>query len=189
MTKFTSAILLSLVAICSYTACKKYREELIRPRLHITLKNDSAKSVAGATVRLYKNEQDPGITQVSDTGGVVFFENLEPILYYWYAEKGCTTNRVSQMYLNRPLIEDVVLYGNSRMVETGIVKISTNSNDTYKISDSLVTRNVTRDTPYIAYRKVRHYLIRTEIPGVAGSAKDTLLRINCGDTTRLVLPF
>jgi hypothetical protein len=170
-------------------SCKKYEEPFSKPRLFITLKDDSAKAVAGATVRLYKNAQDPGIVLISDTSGIVLFENLEPALYYWHAEKGCSTNRVSQTTLNRPLINNVVLYGYSVMTETGILKITNTSTEPYKVSDTLVSTTVYIDTPYIAYRKVRSYLIHSEKISTPGVGKDSLLMVNCGDTTRLILPY
>jgi hypothetical protein len=179
-----------LFLTCLFLAnCSKQDETILKPRLLITLKDDSSKAVSGATVRLYKNEQDPGITLVSDTSGVVFFENLEAELYYWHAEKGCSTNRVSQTTLNLPLIEGVVLYGYSTMTKTGILKIANTSTDPYKVSDSLFTDTVYIDTPYIAYRKVHSYLVHSEKLSTPGTGKDTLLQVNCGDTTRLILPY
>ena len=189
MIALTTALVIFSLGCLLFTNCKKHEETILKPRLFITLKDDSARAVVGATVRLYKNAQDPGIVLVSDTTGTVLFENLEPVLYHWHAEKGCSTNRVSQTTLNRPLLEDVVLYGYSVMTETGILKITTTSTEPYKVSDSLVTTNVYIDTPYIAYRKVRSWLIHSEKLSTPGIGKDTLLRVNCGDTTRLVLPY
>ena len=189
--------------ICSLTCllfvtCTKNQEVIVKPRLFITLKDDSGRSVAGATVRLYKTAQGPGITQISDTAGVVFFENLDAELYYWSAEKGCKTNKISQNTLNRPLIEDVVLYGYSVLSETGILKITNSSGEPYKVKDTLISLspinitlfNITlNDTPYIADRRIGFYKIHSEKLSAPGTGKDSTIEIRCADTTRLVLPY
>jgi hypothetical protein len=169
--------------------CSKYQETVLKPRLLITLKDESGNSVRGATVRLYKNAQDTGITQLSDTTGIVLFENLEPVLYFWDAEKGCKTNRISQHTLNRPLIEDVVLYGYSVMSETGTLKIDNTSIEPYKVTDSLFNITVYKDTPYIAHRKIGSYTIRSSKLSTPGIVKDSLIQIRCSDTTILHLPY
>ncbi len=81
-----------------FVMCTK-NEEIIKTGQFITLKDETGKAVTGATVRVYKNVSDTGITQLSDTTGVVYFPDLEVALYYWLAEKGCKTNRNSQVTL------------------------------------------------------------------------------------------
>ena len=169
--------------------CSKTQEIILQPRLFITLKDDTGKSVAGATVRLYKNAQDTGITQISDSTGFVIFDSLEAKLYYWLAQKGCKTNRNSQTTLNRPLVPTAILYGYSVLSETGTLEITNTSTEPYKVSDTLFKITLSKDTPYIAYPKVGSYLIHHEKVSAPGIGKDTLIQIRCGDTTRLRLPY
>lgn len=180
----------SLLIMCSKPAIIP---DLIQPRLFITLKDDSGRSVTGATVRLYKNAGDTGITQLSDSTGVVIFSGLDTVLYYWLAEKGCQTNRVSQTSLNYSLVPNAILYGYSVLTETGTLKIINNSPEPYKVSDSLFNplfdSTIRKDTPYIAYRRVASYLIHSEKLSTPGIGKDTLIKIKCGDTSVLNLPF
>ncbi|MEO6720091.1 MAG: hypothetical protein ABIN67_06980 [Ferruginibacter sp.] len=182
-------MVLLLLGSLSIKCSKPIKQEVQKPGLFITLKNDTGKSIAGATVRLYKNISDPGITQISDTSGVVIFSELDTTLYYWLAQKGCTTNRTSQTTLNRPLIPNTILYGYSVLAETGTLKIINNSPESYNVSDSLFKITLNKDTPYIAYRRARSYLIHSEKISTPGVGKDTLLRIKCGDTTILNLPY
>lgn len=189
MKKIIAAISILFFSYLLFMSCKKNEQLVLKPRFYITLKNDSAKPVSGATVRLYKDALDPGIILTSDSSGSVLFENLEPLIYYWYAQKGCSTNMTSQYTLNRVLIEDVVLYGNSVMRETGVLKITNTTNQTYTISDSFYSASVHIDTPYIAQRKIGSYRIRSENVNNPGVFKDTILQVNCADTTRLVLPY
>ena len=106
-------LLIVIVLICLQLVMCSKNEEIIKTGLLITLRDESGNLVQGATVRVYKNVSDTGITQLSDSTGVVYFPDLEATLYYWLAEKGCKTNRNSQVTLNRPLILGAVLYGNS----------------------------------------------------------------------------
>ncbi len=169
--------------------CSKPLEIMEKPTLLITLKDDSGKLVHGASVRLYKNITDSGITRMTDATGVVIFSALDTTLYYWLAKKGCKTNGLSQVTLNRPLLPGVVLYGYSVLTETGVLKIVNSSPENYKISDSLMTVTVNKDTPYVAYHKVGSYIIQIQKPGTPALKKDTLIMIRCGDTSLLSLPY
>lgn len=169
--------------------CTKVQEENIKPGLLITLKDTSGNSIAGATVRLYKNETDTGITKLSDSTGVVIFTELEPVLYYWLATKGCKTNRNSQTSLNRVLLPNVVLYGYSVLTETGMLRITNSSTEPYLVTDSVFKATVYIDTSYISYPKVGSYLIHSEKLSTPGIGKDTLIQISCGDTTIINLPY
>ena len=140
-------------------------------------------------MRLYKSANDSGITQISDTTGIVLFSDLDAALYYWLAEKGCKTNRNSQTTLNTELIPGVVLYGYSVLSETGILKITNSSPEPYNVSDSLFNITLSRDTPYIAYPVIGSYLIHSEKVSTPGAGKDTLIQITCGDTSFLNLPY
>src|SRR5829696_6651600 len=122
----TSLIVLVFTSFLLYNCSKIIPPPIEKPKLWITLKNDTGKAVQGVTVRLYKNDSDPGITQLSDSSGVVIFSGLEDSLYYWLAEKGCSTNRVSQTTLARPMVPNGILYGYSVMTPTGAIKIINN---------------------------------------------------------------
>ena len=182
-------IVVFLISALLIRCAKPIEKEIRKPSLYITLKTDSGKSVPGATVRLYKNINDPGITQVSDSTGVVIFHELEIAQYHWLAEKGCKTNRISQTTLNRPMVANGILYGYSVMAETGTLKVVNNSPESYKVSDSLFNITINKDTPYIGHRRVRSYLIRSEKISTPGIGKDTLIKIKCGDTLVLNIPY
>jgi len=188
-------LLIVLILTClSFVMCSK-NEEIIKTGLFITLKDEAGNPVQGATVRVYKNVADTGITQLSDSTGVVYFPDLEVALYYWLAEKGCKTNRNSQVTLNRPLILGAVLYGYSILSETGTLKITNNSTEPYKISDSLLNTRVVysdtlhKDSVYIAYPKVGSHIIHSEKLSTPGIGKDTLIQTACGVINTLTLPY
>ncbi len=169
--------------------CSQKQEILEKAKLFITLKDALGNSVAGASVRLYKNAQDSGITQISDTSGIVIFRNLDPELYYWFAAKGCATNRISQNTLNRSLIEGAILYGYSIMYETGTLKIKNTSAEPYKVSDLFFNITLPGDTTYIVYPVVGSRLIHSEKVSTPGMGKDTLIKTKCGDTSIIMIPY
>lgn len=190
MKTYLSYFIISLSIIYFFDSCTKAPEpENKKPALFITLKDDSAKAVSGATVRLYKTNIDSSLVKISDSAGVVFFTDLDVANYTWLAEKACSTNRVSQTTLNRNMIPDVILYGYSVMTKTGALKIINNGTEDYKVSDSLVTVTIKKDSSFFAFRRVHSYLIHSEKISTPGTGKDSLINIQCGDTTVLRLPY
>ena len=178
-------ILLIIISVAYITCSKKVDTILLKPRLLITLKDTAKQSIAGATVRLYKNLADTGITKISDTTGIVIFDDLDPVLYYWFAQKNCKTNWNSQMTLNRVLVPDVILYGYSVLSETGTLRIINNSVDSFKVVDSTAKLSLTisKDTPYISHPNIGLHLIHSEKVSTPGIGKDTVIEIKCGDTS------
>jgi hypothetical protein len=171
-----------------FIKCSKL-EQINNTQLLITLKDTAGNYVSGATVRLYKNAADSGITKISDAGGMVLFSNLELDLYYWLAEKGCQNNRNrGQITTPRPLVLGTVSYGYSTLTKTGILLISNISTEPYLVSDSLFSITL-NDTTYITYPEVGSYIIHSEKVSTPGIGKDTLIQITCGVTTILTLPY
>jgi hypothetical protein len=184
------SLIIAVALSCLLTNCAKETIPTLRkPRLFITLKDDAGKSIAGATVKLYKTNIDSSLIKISDTAGVVIFADLDVANYSWLAQKGCYTNRISQTTLSRNMVPDVVLYGYSVMAENGALKIINNAPEAYKVSDSLMKITVKKDTPYLAFRRIRSYLLHVEKLSTPGIIKDTLVKIRCNDTTTLRLPF
>ncbi len=165
------------------------KEELAKPMLLIKIRDDSGKVVRGVSVKLYKTTIDSAATQVVDSNGVVLFTGLDPALYFWLVERGCQTNRVSQVSLNRPLVPGATHYGYSVLTETGTLKVINNSAEAYKVSDSLFTATVKKDTPLIIHRRVRTYKLHSELLSTPGVGKDSIIRIRCSDTTVINIPF
>lgn len=186
----TQAIFFSVLILTSLllAACTKADEQIAKPALFITVKDEKGKAVIGASIRLYKSVSDTGITALSDTTGVVIFYDLEEAVYYWHAEKGCMTNWNSQRTLKKPLVPGAILYGYSVMSETSALKITTVSSFVYNVTDSVFKTRVSIDSPYIAYPKIGSYRIYNERTSSPGVIKDTLISIACGDTAVIQLP-
>ncbi|MFT3680041.1 MAG: hypothetical protein QM791_07190 [Ferruginibacter sp.] len=185
MKKYLPLLIILLSASIVFTKCTKTVEPTVKPRLFISVKDEKGTGIEGVPVRIYKDSADPGSTKLSDTSGNVIFYNLDPVIYYWWAQKDCKTNRISQTTLNRALIPNTVMYGYSVLTETAALKISNNSTGAYKISDSVFSTTIKADTSFIVYHKTGNYKIRTEITGDTTTRKDTTIRFTCGDTSYL----
>lgn len=180
-------ILLCLVLL----KCSKKEETLSKPILFIAIKDTAGKNIAGVPVKLYKNQTDPGTIKLSDTTGYAKFYNLDNAIYYWYAEQGCKTNLSSQYTIAYNLVNGAVHYGYSILQETGTLIISNTDTISYKVSDSLSRFNFTikADTSIIKFPVIGVYKIHSEKTSTPGEGNDTLIHIQCGDTTFLTLPY
>ncbi len=108
--------------------------------LEITLKDELANIVTGASVKLYSSQTDwsngtnqVGTTLTSDASGKVKFSALSALKYYWFAEKDCKNNRnggattVSALTANTNNTLDVIL------TSTGTLKFTNTSSNPYRI--------------------------------------------------------
>lgn len=183
-------VLLILLPCLLFFNCAKIQPpEKLKTRLLITLKDDKGLSVAGTVVRLYKNAADTGIVRIADSSGILYYPDLDVAVYYWLAEKGCKNNRASQTTLNRPLVEGFILYGYAVLSETGTLKITNSTAETYKLFDSTFSVKLPADTIYFTYPKVGVHRIKVEKVSTPGVGKDSTIQINCSDTTYIQLPF
>ncbi|MEO8111525.1 MAG: hypothetical protein ABI594_15880, partial [Ginsengibacter sp.] len=184
----TPVIMTLLLVISFFTNCSKTTEITAKPVLLITLKDNTGIPVSGATVRLYKNAADSGITKLSDSTGVVIFYDLDPIIYYWEAAKDCKTNRHSQNTINRALIPGVVLYGYSFLSATGELKITNNAPGPYIISDSRFIDTIKSSSSFTTYHNVGAYTLRSVPVSDSTLIRDTTIQVSCNDTTFINLP-
>ena len=179
-----------MLACLLFLQCAKTPpQQHLKTRLMITLGDDSGKSVAGTVVRLYKNAADTGIVRIADSTGKLYYPDLDTVLYYWTAQKGCKNNRASQTTLGRPLIDGVILYGYSVLSATAILKVTNKSTEPYKLSDSTFSVTLAADTTWFGYPKIGPHKLHAEKVSMPGIGKDTIVQITCGDTTVLNLPF
>jgi hypothetical protein len=190
MKTYAPVLIIALLTSLFFLRCAKTPPpEKLKTRLMIRLGDDEGKSVAGTVVRLYKNAMDTGIVRIADSTGKLYYPDLEPTLYYWFAEKGCKNNRRSQTTLNRPLIDGIILYGYSVLSANGTLKVTNNAAEPYKLSDSTFSITLPADTTWFGYPKIGVHKLHAEKVSTPGIGKDSLVQIKCGDTTVINLPF
>jgi hypothetical protein len=195
-TYLTSLIILLSACFLFLTCAKTPPVEKRKTRLLITIRDDEGKSVDSTIVRLYKNASDTGITRMCDSTGILLYPDLDTVVYYWTAIKGCKNNRASQTTLNRPLQEGLILYGYSVLSANGTLKVHNSSASFYKIVDSSFTitlpvfsATLPADTTWLGYPKLGKHKIYVQIADTTVKRKDTTIIFKCGDTAVLNLPF
>ena len=90
--------LISLSSFCIQSCSKDSIESPKTTSLEITIRDDLGNIIPNATVKLYqsetdyKNETNSLSVKTSNASGVVIFDNLTSIKYYFSADKDCLSN-------------------------------------------------------------------------------------------------
>lgn len=168
--------------------------------LEITLKDDLANIVSGATVKLYPSQNDwlnstnqVGTTLTSDASGKVKFTSLSASKYYWLAEKDCKNN------VNGGATTASALIGNANntveviLTSTGTLKFTNTSSNPYRIYINGVS---TSDLPggsilYKYYKPIGAYTLRVlQLSGYALYPTDLTYNgtLTCGSTLSTTFP-
>ena len=120
------------------TGCSKV-DTSISTSLNIRVIDKLGNSISGVAVKLYSaledlehQEKQTGLTQTSDTTGEVRFDDLQPLKYYWLAEKGCMNN------LNGVTTTDILELNKIRtvtstLIETGTLELINQSSNQYQV--------------------------------------------------------
>jgi hypothetical protein len=106
-----AAIVVLLISGCKkeYTKIKPAEPEndslkivVYGERISLSSNVTTGPAISGVTVKLYQSALDMynkqnqvGTAQITGTDGSVTFTNLKPIVYFYYAEKGCENNMVA----------------------------------------------------------------------------------------------
>ena len=170
-----------------FTQCSKTHDDQ-NTRLEITLADEAGNKVPSVTVNLYKYNGDLTSTGITDINGRVLFSNLEPTLYNWIAESGCQTNRLSETTTGSALVPNAIIYGYSVLSETGPLKVTNNSTNSYFVTSSTSSNTLVGNDQIIVYFKTGPHIIHTENIATPGIGRDTLIQILCADTTKINLP-
>lgn len=108
--------------------------------LEISLKDELGSPVVGATVKLYSSESDylneRGQIQgskTSNSAGVVLFENLSSIKYYFSANKDCLTNAFGGVATSTVLASNTKNMTTAVLAKSGTLKITNTSSNLYDI--------------------------------------------------------
>ena len=168
--------------------------------LEITLKDELASIVSGATVKLYSSQTDwnngtnqVGTTLTSDASGKVKFSNLSAIKYYWLAEKDCKNNvnggvtTVSALTANTNNTVEVIL------TSTGTLKFVNTSTNPYRIyiNGAAIMDMNGGTTSYRYYQPIGAYTIRVlQLSGYVISPTDQTYSgtLSCGLTLIVTFP-
>ncbi len=143
-TSKTILVFSMLALLLILNSCKKDNDPISNnpqsTSLELLLKDNLGNNLPGTSVRLYASEVDllngtnqVGPTKISNTNGLVVFENLSNIKYYWLAEKGCLNNMNGAVTTLFPLTLNIKNTANSILNGTGTLKFVSSSSNPYRI--------------------------------------------------------
>src|SRR5712675_47190 len=104
--------LLPLIIILTFDACSKSgnNSQKVTTGLQLTMTDSLGNKMTGASVALYSSSADWAnranavATAVTDASGIVNFDSLSAIPYFWYASLDCRNNSTGIYTTNVPLI-------------------------------------------------------------------------------------
>jgi hypothetical protein len=189
--------LLAIIGLAIPGSCKKDQPD--PTSLEINVIDELGNIVSGASVELYSSENDwnnatnqIGKTLISDALGIVTFDNVSNIKYYWYAEKDCKNN-VNGAITSAALTANMKTKVNVVITSTGTFMFVNASVNPYRIYiNGISTLDMNGGTSqYMYYMPIGAYVIRVlQLSGYSGSPTDKTYTgtLNCGSTLVTTFP-
>ncbi len=179
--------------------------------LRITIKDSNDQLLSGADVKLYLTEADLhsglnqiGLTTTTDNSGTVLFDSLQPVKYFFFAQKGCINNQRSVFPIktfDSTLVPLIALQENSastQLLSSGSIKYVNYSGNAYALTwtekanndipgGEFLTNLNNNDSLSFPYEAVGEY--KTKVAQLGGSYNnirtDTVI---CGGALVIHLP-
>jgi archaellum component FlaF (FlaF/FlaG flagellin family) len=138
-------LLLPLFSICLLLLVSCSSDDansIIAPKtsLEITFKDELGNSMQDVVVKLFSSQDDwnngtnqVGTVHYSDADGVVLFEDISNIKYYWLAEKGCQNNVYGGVTTTTPLAEGKKTTITNILKKSGTLTLTSTSSNPYRI--------------------------------------------------------
>lgn len=132
-------ILISIISFCVQSCSKESIESPKTTSLEITLRDDLGNLIQGATVKLYpsetdyKNQTNSLSVKTSNASGVVTFDNLTSIKYYFSADKDCLSNAFGGVATASSLVLNQKNNSVCVLGKTGTLKFTNLSSNPYDI--------------------------------------------------------
>jgi hypothetical protein len=199
--KYVLNWLLPLVIILNFSACSKSGNngQKVTTGLQLTMTDSMGNKMTGAAVALYSSSADwasrtnPVATAVTDANGIVNFDSLSAIPYFWYASLDCRNNSTGIYTTNVPLIPNKTTTITTILYEKGKIQFVNISADPYQIyvNGILVLTQNGNVTSAIANMPIGSYTVRVlQVSGYTTSPKDETFTgsITCGSTLTITFP-
>lgn len=193
MKKLALLFVVSFMSIL--TSCKKPTTNL-----ELALKDESGSAVSGATVQLFKTEDDwlnktnaVAGPKSSDASGKVTFTDLTSIAYFVYAEKDCISNTFEGVQTS-PLTEKKTTQTTLALTGTGTLRFVNKTNNKHRIGINGVSMlDVAGNSSANLTLKKGRYTVRIlQIENVFSTTnptdKSSDINLDCGQTTSFDIP-
>jgi hypothetical protein len=127
-----------LIFVIILTGCAK--DEGLITKLQLGLYVDQLGALAGTEVSLYTSQEDmlagtnpASETKITDENGIVVFDSLEPVTYYWRINNDCFSNLNLSNYSNITIKQFRTTYITARVLGNSSLVIINNSETRYNI--------------------------------------------------------
>ena len=170
--------------------------------MKLSIIDNHGNNVAGAKVSIYQSHSDwehrtnqIGKTQVTNSQGNVVFDNLSPIKYFWFIEKGCKNNYNGPVTSQNPISEGHQnIINNIIISSSGTIKLDNYSNNPYNIyiNGTFEFALKGNETRYLKNTKLGAYSIKVvQISGYAlyPTIKNYNINVKCGQIKAVNFPF
>ncbi len=199
--KYVLKWLAPVMIILNFNACSKSGgdSQHVTTALQLTMTDSIGNKIAGATVALYSSSADWAsrtnavATANTDAGGIVTFDSLSAIPYFWYASMDCRNNSTGIYTTNVPLIANKTTTITTVLYEKGKIQLVNNSADPYQIyiNGILVLTQNGHVSSGIDNMPVGSYSVRVlQVSGYTTSPTDKTYTgsITCGSTLTITFP-
>jgi hypothetical protein len=200
MKNILSYLLLTTI-ILGFNGCSKSSDssQNVTTSLQLTMTDSLANKIAGATVALYSSSADwasrtnPVGTAITDANGIVNFDSLSAIPYFWYASLDCRNNSTGIYTSNVPLTLNKTTTITTVLYEKGKIQFVNNSADPYQIyvNGALVLTQNGHVTSGIDNMPIGSYTVRVlQVSGYTTTPTDKTFTgsITCGSTLTITFP-
>jgi hypothetical protein len=199
--KYVLQWLLPFMIMLNLSGCSKSGNDAkkVTTGLQLTMTDSIGNKMTGAAVALYSSSSDwanrtnPVGTAVTDANGVVNFDSLSAIPYFWYASLDCRNNSTGIYTTNAPLIPNKTTTITTVLYEKGKIQFVNNSADPYQIyvNGILVLTQNGHVTSGIDNMPIGAYSVRVlQVSGYTNSPTDKTFTgsITCGSTLTVTFP-
>ena len=193
--KYVYYIILSWLTI--FTACKK--DEGLNTKLQLKFYGDNVGEISNAKVTLYTSIEDmlagtnPATkTKITDENGIVVFDSLEPITYYWKIDEVCYTNNYYNHYSHYTLEKFKTTYISEHLMGNSSLIITNNTQTRYDIDIDRLGYRYLRPNDTIEFHNIWNSdyqvkLIKPETETTAYSDTTFTIVVPCNDTVLYLL--
>jgi hypothetical protein len=203
MNRILNAKLLIFVLLLLYFGCSKPTPPTM---LKLTITDSLGNAVKGAKVSLFDNPLDYSnranqIANSQSTGsdGIVYFSNLKPQSYFWYAQKGCSDDSFSKAGTWDAITANQTNSFTVPISGVGKLFFVNHTNNFYKIegtnldpnaviwefSQSVIPIDSIAESFPLGTFSIRIYQVGTTDPNAYD--KTSIVPVTCG-TTRIIIP-
>lgn len=203
MRKINYVFFLGLALTTILFACSKSSSTpaptILQTALQIKVLDNLGNPVSGASVKLYSSQSDltngtnQVETQLTNASGIVVFQPLIPIKYYWYANLDCKTNMFGSVSTTTNITANITNSVTTVLGSTSLLTLKNNSANPYSITlDGTMLNTSLAGNSSIDYKipSGNHTIVTTQLSGyiLTPTIKTYTINPTCGQLLTQAFP-